>query len=239
MEFSIFKNAGLRIELSIKNDGSCRIWNPPNKETTANRRKFLEKTGIPPERLVSADLIHSAKVAPASSNDAGTIIEKVDGLLTREHDLYLSVTVADCLPIFLYDPQKSVVGILHAGWQGLHAGIIRNAFKLMSQNFGSVPSNILVGVGPSIGPCHFEIKHDLKEKFSNYPDALSERDNKMFLDLRTIVRAKLTEEGVSPINIEASQECTACIPQKYFSHRRDKSERIEAMIAVVAMTSAK
>ncbi len=95
---------------------------------------------------------------------------------------------ADCVPIMLYDPIRGVVGLVHAGWQGTVKKIAEKAVEKMQSHFGSKPGDILAGIGPSIGPDHYEIQRDVKERFRNaFGDAVNpmiiERDNRIWLNL--------------------------------------------------------
>lgn len=208
------------------------------KELT-NCENFLRKNGISLERLVRAGMAHSGEAAIVSLKDAGEKIEEVDGLATREKNLFLAVTGADCLPIFMFDPQKEIVGLVHAGWRGLGRGVVGATVKKMTE-LGAEPQNILAAIGPGIDVCHYWIKEEVKvemvEKFGPYfEQATQDREGKKYIDLKKIAKMQLVDLGVREENIEVSQECTACLPNKYFSHRRDQAEPIETMMAVMGM----
>ena len=94
----------------------------------------------------------------------------------------------------------------------------------------------MVGIGPGIGPCHFEVQDDVLERFREfYEEALARRDGKTFLDLKRIARRQLVNLGLKEESIEASPECTFCLEEKYFSARRDKPGKTEAMVAVIGL----
>ena len=227
----------IQAALSTKADGSCRLW-PANPEldaiTAANRLRFFESQDISPERVVGVFSEHEANVRAAGGADAGQELERTDGLVTRGKNLYLSLTVGDCLPIYIYDPSAKAIGLLHGGWRGLAAGILLAGIAAMRE-LGSDPANISVEIGPSIGPCHFEVKDEVAGAFADFPAAREARGGKTFLDLRLIAREMLKKEGVPDANIAASGECTACLPKKYFSYRRDKPEFVETMVAVIGL----
>lgn len=118
-----------------------------------------------PTPSVQAEQVHGNNIAVVDASQSGQTIAGVDGLITRAPNLFLTVRTADCLPLSLYDPKRQIIGLVHAGWQGVRQRIHLKALKL----FNSPPQDILVGLGPSICPrCyhrHFDlagtVKHDL------------------------------------------------------------------------------
>lgn len=206
-----------------------------NGETIQNRKQFFNRHNISETEIVTAQLVHGNNVTVVSKKDAGHHMPQTDGLLTDQKGLVLSITVADCLPIFLYDPEKKVVGLLHAGWRGLDAKIIYSAIELLKKRFAVLPENLIVGIGPGIGPCHFAVHEDVLEKFSNYPNTSEKRNNEYFLDLKQIAKQQLIAKNVQTDHIEINNLCTYCEKNMYFSHRRDKTNPIQTMVAGIAM----
>lgn len=217
MRFSIFeKYNNLFLEISGRQDGSMRI----NPHFSVNRLNFLKKIKIPTSRIVCAGLVNGCKIKIVQHVHAGKIINAVDGLITREKNLFLSITIADCFPVFLYHPQKGIIGLLHAGWRGIYGRIIERAIYYFSRYFNANPPEILVGVGPGICKDHFEVKEDLLKIFERYEQAIFKKGNRRFIDLREIIVFKLNGAGIRNNHIEISNECTYCNRGKYFSHRR-------------------
>ncbi len=237
--FLIFnKYSNLTIVMSEMRDGSMKLMpddSPNTRGNLGNRKRFLEKKDINPDFLISAEIVHGNSIEIVSVKDSNKVIAGVDGLLTNEKNIFLSVTVADCLPIFLYEPVKSVIGIIHAGWRGLEKDIAGVTVNKMKRVFGCEPENILIGIGPGICQKHFEVGEDVAEKFKEYSEAILREDKKIFLDLRKIAAQQFLRQGVAKNNIEISPECVFELSDKYYSYRRDKSGEIEAMMAVVGM----
>jgi len=255
--FSIFNNyPNLICDISGKKDGAMSspgflVGKFDNPKIAENRKNFFRKmrtsptartlipseTGITPESVVTVGSLHNSNVKMVSRKDTGKIIKDIDGLLTNEKNLFLSLTVADCLPVYLYDPRKEVVGLLHGGWKGVAKDILVGAVEKISANFGSCAEDILVAIGPGISQCHFEIKEDVLVNFSPFllKKTLIKRDKKMFLDLKKIVQIQLLGLGLKKENIEISPDCTFCLHDKYFSYRREKSEIPKTMIAVIGI----
>jgi len=142
----------------------------------------------------------------------------VDGLVTTNSNILLTLKVADCVPVFLYDPIKRIIGLVHSGWRGTVGNIVSNAIKMMQKN-GADPKGIRCFLGPAIGKCCYEvglevsrnIKYEAKEKLDN---------EKYKVDLHKQLRYQLTELGVPTNSIRTSNKCTYESPE-YHSYRRD------------------
>ncbi|MBU6390171.1 peptidoglycan editing factor PgeF [Patescibacteria group bacterium] len=186
------------------------------------RRRFAESAGIPTNRLFYAEQMHGPIVSIVR-DDSDARMAECDGLLTDFPDTALSIIVADCLPIYVYDPKRGVIGILHAGWRGLAGNIARVFSETARKEFGSEPEDFLVGIGPGIGPCHFEVGEEVSDKFRDYEAAVppKRRDGRAFLNLPQIAAFQFEELGVPHPQIEISLDCTYCLSEKYFSRRRD------------------
>jgi len=240
IRFSIFdRYPELVATISTKTDGNG-YFAPTgdaatDKATPVNRATFLAKLGIPCDRVVSAGLVHGAKAYRATFDDDGNIVPGTDALFANERDLFLSITIADCLPLFLFDPETKTFGLVHAGWRGLVAGIIPKTIHAMARECGVRAENLLVAIGPGIGACHFEVKNDVAVQFAEFPDAILRHDGAAFIDLRTVAQTQLLGLGVKADHLEISAECTYDLEDKYFSWRRDKPAFKETMMAVIGL----
>ena len=226
--------------VSEKKDGSMKIFSDKSRDllTMENRKKFFVKKDIRFENVSSALLCHGNKIEKITSKNKGKIFEGVDGLLTREKEVFLSVTIADCLPVFFYEPSKNIIAIVHAGWRGLQKGIIEEMInEIVSE--GGLSENIIAGIGPAIGVCHYEVGEDVAQEFSRYGSEIrKEKNGNIFLDLKRIAQLQLIENGILVDNIEINKECTFCEKGRYFSFRRDSGGdvlKMEAMIAIIGL----
>lgn len=235
LNFKLFqKYNNIVYGFSNKDDGSMRVTAGDPKEyaeNKKNREMFFERGGIGVSQVVTADLRHSAKVVVVEKNDAGGTVQETDGLVTTVKDLFLSVTSADCIPLYLFDG-SGVVGIAHAGWRGVVRGIITNIVSVMIEN-GAKKETILAGIGPGIQKCHFEIQNNVLGHFKQYQDAVIRHDGKIFVDLPAIIACQLDVLGIPLAQIDISDQCTCCIEQEYFSYRRDKV--LNVMAAYIGM----
>ena len=166
--------------------------------------------------------VHGNAVRVVTHADAGER-PPADGMVTRERGLVLCIFTADCVPILMTTCDSSVVAALHAGWRGVIAGIAANGIDAMEQ-LGAKRTDIRAALGPSIGPCCFEVDADLASRFaSEIPGATRHardgKPGKAYLDLRGIVRDQLLELGLSASAIENAGPCTRCAGDQYFSRR--------------------
>lgn len=176
--------------------------------------------------------IHGSNVVTVSSKDAGKLIDNCDGLVTNDPGVYLKISVADCIPLALFDPINKCVGLVHAGWRGLDGEIISNAVHVMSKNFGTNPAEILAEIGPHICRRHYEIKADLAEKFSGYDGVIERTDGKMFLDLEKVAIVQLKKLGVKFQNIETDKRCTFEDNSLPSYRRGDLKKRVHYLLGV-------
>ena len=237
--FTIFdRYPDLLIEFSDKADGAMK----PTGDSVVdgkifdNRDKFLKKLRVNKDSLVALDQVHEDKVLLVKLSHGGKLNLVADGLLTREKNLYLSIRVADCLPIYIFDPRSKVIGLVHCGWRSLSMNIIDKALTLAQKVFGLDTNSTIVGIGPGICSRHFEVKEGVAREFKDYPESVIRRDGKLFVDLKAITKKQLVEAGVKEDNIEISPICTF-EDINYFSFRRDKPKYVEAMVAIIGVRS--
>jgi len=230
MRFDIFGGyPNLKYGLSEKQDGSMKVF--ANGDNKGNRQKYFTDHQI--NNIVAAELVHGNFVYSANVNDAGKIIPNTDALATGQSNLFLSITVADCFPVYLFDPKTKIIALAHAGWRGIAAGIVKNTLDEMVKIGGS-PADFLCAIGLGIQQHHFEVRDDIIDKFSKYPLRIK-HGGKAMIDLPGIIKDQLLDFGLIDGNIEVSGECTYCLKDKYFSYRRDHPKNIEAMAAYIGM----
>ena len=202
----------------------------------ANRQAVLQALALDPHRHVEADQVHGAAVAVVGAGDAGTSIPDVDGLAAIEPGTVLAVHAADCATMLLADPRTGAVAAVHAGWRGTAAGIAMEAVRSLTDRFGSRAHDLLVAVGPSIGPCHYEVDEPVRERLGRWGwwDAVATPNprGRWQLDLREANRRQLVDVGVRPEHVEILDLCTYHHPDLFYSHRRDRiTGRMAAVIA--------
>ncbi|MFN3740506.1 MAG: peptidoglycan editing factor PgeF [Thermodesulfovibrionales bacterium] len=146
--------------------------------------------------------------------------EIADGVITDKKGVMIGIETADCVPVLLCDPALPVIGAVHAGWRGTAEGIIRNAIRKMKEVFLSEPSRILMAIGPSIGPCCYEVDEPVYRAISYQTGShYTARGNKYYIDLPTENIKQALLEGLREENIWASKECTRCEHERFYSYR--------------------
>lgn len=217
--------------LSEKSDGSMRLSD--DNSNLENRLNFFRGIGISEDKIVSASLAHGINVAVVNNNKE-KVISATDGLMTSSQDVFLLVTVADCVPVFFYDSEHKIIGIAHAGWRGAAGNIVGGMIRKIG-DLGGGADNLKISLGPGINSCHFEIKADVVGEFRNYGKHVINRDGGIFVDLKGIIKEQLRKAGINKENIEDNGECTFENKEKYFSFRRDKPEVVESMAALIGI----
>lgn len=177
-------------------------------------------------RQVHGDLIHKMGIGERESSSG---LPSGDGLITDQCGLLVSVSTADCVPVMLYDPVRRAVSVLHAGWRGSHLNISAKAVSMMESDYGSNSKDLLAGIGPSIGPCCFEVGPDVWEKLERDASCREEvvvhkKEDKAWVDLVQLNRMQLIEAGLHAENIQDTGLCTACDPNLFYSFRRDRKK---------------
>lgn len=166
-----------------------------------------------------------------------------DALITDQTEVLLTVRTADCVPVLVHDPVRKVVAAIHAGWRGTVAGIVPRTLSMMRQRFGSEPRSIRIGIGPSAGPCCYEVDEPvlerLREGFADWRTVVRETGpEKAVLDLRSLVRRQAEATGVLQERVCAVNVCTICHPDLFYSYRRDGAVR-ETMVSGIMLTAKK
>jgi YfiH family protein len=245
---SIFENQGITHGFFMRHGGvSPDPWGSLNTATTVgdsrenvieNRTRIFSAIGRRVESLYDVWQVHSNRVictAEARPLDEPPI--RADAIVTDRIDVTLFMRFADCVPIMLFDPIRGVIGMAHAGWKGTVHKIGRDTVAAMTSQYGSRPGDILAGIGPSIGPDHYEVGADVIAQVEHAfgTDAASllfYKNGRTFFDLWKANLLVLQKAGVE--NVQISEICTACNTQDWYSHRaeRGRAGRFGAIMAM-------
>lgn len=245
--FSSFDRAGIKHGIFSRRGGvSHAPWNSLNTgglsgderaNVIENRRRIFESVALPVESIFDVWQVHSSTVVVAERpRPTDFPHQKADAIITNKKGLTLFMRFGDCVPILLLDTVKRVIGIAHAGWQGTVKSIGEKTVKAMQLQFGSDPKDIVAGIGPSIGPDHYQIGLDVAKKildeYGHDDHLIDSRGEKLYLNLWETNRASLRRAGVS--QIEISGICTACNTDDWFSHRAEhgRTGRFSALISL-------
>lgn len=188
------------------------------------------RPGIKPEEIALAASVKKELIYMPVQKHTGRVFaleaqgEPVvaDAVLTSAKGVLLGVQVADCAPILLYDGRKETVCAVHAGWRGTAEGILKRAIDMMRPES---PGDILIAVGPAIRWCCYEVGEEVLgavSKETGEGKYHMERDGKICLDLPSANKTQAHSEGVPEENIWMSEECTFCLPERFYSYRFSK-----------------
>jgi len=231
-QFPHFNDSGLIHGIFTRLGGvSVSPWNSLNLGGTVgddpsavkeNLNRLVKAVNSKIDQLAQVRQIHSARVVRIDQPvDA---VDKADAMITNKPGPLLLMRFADCVPILYYDPKNRSAGIAHAGWQGTIKGVASQVVLEMGRNFGTDPEDLVVGIGPSIGPDHYQIGSDVlglvEETFQqNAHQVLIWDGDEVKLDLWKANRINLEKVGVN--NIVVSGICTGCNLEHWFSHRAE------------------
>jgi len=181
-----------------------------------NRRKVTKALSMPSAPIWLRQ-VHGPAVVEANESN---LAREADGSYTRSPGVVCAVLTADCLPIFLCDEAGQQVAVLHAGWKGLHAGVIASCIK----EFAASPESIMVWLGPAIGPEAFEVGKDVYTAFTLIDSGFAEcfvpcAENKWLANIYALATRLLNRSGVT--SIHGGRYCTYTEPDNFFSYRRD------------------
>ena len=149
-----------------------------------------------------------------------------DALVTDQPGVTVAVRTADCVPVLVHDPRRRVVAAIHAGWRGAVAGIVSKTLTLMEDRFGSTRSDLRVSIGPSAGPCCYEVDDPVLDLLRvGLPDwesvVCDYRGHTARLDLKALIRRQVEGDGISAPAVSLVNICTICHDQLFYSYRRE------------------
>ncbi len=230
----IFDNhPGVITGISERSDSSMVWWNrkPVDEMIRGNRDQFFKMQSIDSSRVVTGGTVHGTTVAVVDESSRGQYLLNTDALITNTKNLFLTITAADCMPVYFFDPITQSIGIAHAGWRGLVGGILEQVVRQMKVLFHVVPSNVRVTIGPHIGVCHFEVKDEVACQFN--PENIEHRDGAIFASLAGEAAQRLRAAGVD--NIIDAALCTYCHADQFFSARYDHVDPLQGMLAYIGL----
>ena len=216
-----------------------------DQQVITNRQLFCQGVGVLAEDIVTAEQVHTDRVAVVTKDDLGKgaknyseALRATDALITNIPDIPLMLFFADCVPVLIVDPVQKAIGIAHAGWKGTVDKIAQKTVLAMQKHYGTDPVHCLAAIAPSIGPCCYEVDdvviNKLKSQFENWQQLLRPHGSKFHLNLWQANRQQLEQIGVQGENIIVSDVCTACNKELFFSYRAEDgcTGRIGAVIVL-------
>lgn len=249
----MLENTRLISYFTQREDGNMSFARDTSREQVQNRFKAVaEKLDLEYTSMVCGHQTHGIKVGHVRPEHGGSGISKplffdeTDALITDIPGIALCTIHADCIPVQFWDAEHSAIGAAHSGWKGTLGEISACVVGKMSVCFGTRPEALTVAIGPGICQDCFEISEDVFHAFrSKFPELCNKESfvkegtaqGKWLLNLKAFVRESLLQSGVLPEHITVSENCTCCMEQRYFSHRRDCNRLVQkgAMSSIIAI----
>lgn len=182
-----------------------------------NRQLLVQQLKLPAEPLW-LDQVHGVSVVDASKDEMASY--RGDACFSRETNRVCAVMTADCLPVLFCDRQGQTVAAAHAGWRGLLAGVLESTLETMACS----SEDILVWLGPAIGPDNFEVGEEVYQAFvqqsaANAAAFEANRPGHYLADIYQLARLRLQNRGLT--HIYGGDHCTFQEQDRFFSYRRD------------------
>ncbi len=246
--FESFPDKELQQGIFMRHGGvSPTPWVSLNTATTVgdsrdniieNRRRIFSVLGRPVESIFDVWQVHGSQViCTEQPRPLDSPHQRADAIITDCPEITLFMRFADCVPIFLFDPVHKVVAIVHAGWKGTVDKIVSKSVAAMQARYHTQSADILAGIGPSIGPDHYEIGTDVARQVEaafgqDAPEVLSRDEGRTKFNLWQANLINLRNSGVK--EIELARICTACQTGDWYSHRAEhgKTGRFGAVLAI-------
>ncbi len=198
------------------------------EERADRRRQMAVDLGLDPARLRYCEQVHATNIAIVDSElrppgDNGMLASS-DGVITATPGVPVMSFSADCPLILVFDPQRRVLGLVHASWRCTVAVMARRLVELMISRFGCRPPELLAGIGPGAGPCCYEVRQDVLDAAASLPgrdDCFERRAGRWYFDLWRANRVQLCTAGLPDENVLTAGVCTLCRNDLYYSFRRE------------------
>ena len=210
-------NLGLNSGDAAENVLANRMLLSDALEIKTGRLIFPKQTHTATVKVISADFYKSGE------QEQKAFLNETDALITNLEGVCVAIKTADCVPVLIFDPERKVVAAVHAGWRGTVQNIVLETINKMAKDFGSQPSELIAGIGPSISPQIYEVGQEVWEQFTPefYAQTNPAKTGKRLLDLWKANHHQLVLAGVPSNQIETARICTWSDGDRFFSARRD------------------
>ncbi len=200
------------------------------------RREMFNRRGMGPVSVLRVRQVHGSRIVTVGTEDVRDG-EEADGIVTGVPGRFIGVVTADCVPLLLSDPDRRVIGAVHAGWRGALSGVVETAVSAM-EAIGARTANIRAAIGPHIGACCYLVGDDRAHAFVRAygSPAGGSSVTGTYADLGIAVRTALIRRGVLPEHIDHSVLCTSCQTDRFYSYRKDTKGTFGEMIGYIGMT---
>ena len=195
-----------------------------------NKAHFCNLLGYSLSHFAKSKQVHGQEVIKV---DEPGRFEGYDALICDVPEVILAVTVADCVPILLYCPERRAISAIHSGWKGSANNIIEKTIQAMQNAYDVLPKDIHAFVGACISHQNYEVGFDVAQHFDQAFYTASQNEGKYLLDLKAVCRNQLIGAGVHSQQIEVSEYCTVTNNELFYSHRFEKGNTGRMLAAIV------
>ncbi len=210
--------------ITTKQDGNLAFHvNDDEQRVLQNHKTLAKKHSYSYEKLIHMKQIHSNEVRVITKEEDFFSPLCCDALVTDEKNIPLMVMVADCSALLFYDDIQKVIGVVHAGRAGAFSNIIQNTLHTFSTQFNSKIEDIFVTIAPAICQECYEVGEEIfiEAQKLQLEYAILKKEEKYYLNIRSILESQLLQSGVKKEHIEISPLCNACHTQEYYSYRKE------------------
>jgi len=199
-----------------------------------NRTKLAKSLNIPLQSFTISNQVHGTHISIVGQAERGsgatnifTALKENDAMITNQENICLLIFVADCVPVLLYDREKKIIGLIHAGWEGTIGLITQKTVSLLQSYWDCRPQDIICAIGPSIGPCCYQVGPEVVDKVrktfpkNDYLVQAIAKDGRGYLNLWEANKIQLLDCNIPEKNIEVAGLCTCCHSDIFFSSRKD------------------
>ncbi|MCX8057332.1 MAG: peptidoglycan editing factor PgeF [Ignavibacteria bacterium] len=223
---------GISTKIGSVNDFNFNLGNFSNQQNDIkekNRKIFFDALNIDLKRVVYQQQVHSNKFTLVNEPK---LEKENDALITTQKNLFLVVTIADCIPILFYDRTNQIIGVVHAGWRGTYSKILLSTIEFAITEMKLSINDTFFYFGPSICSNCFEVDEDVAQLFDS--KFVKKKEKKFTVDLPQVNLNYLMKLGFNPSNVHISRLCTFECSSLLHSYRRDK-ENSGRMIGVIGI----
>ena len=207
--------------------------------THAHRKIFCRYNRLELDQFVCLEQVHGANIVRVGEANMGKGVRSdsdackgTDASLTNIPNVVLAVRSADCAPLFFLDKRKKAIGMAHVGWKGASEKLPSKMIQAFRRQFLSKPEDMIIGFGPMIRPCCYEVGAEFRDVFGQY---VFKRDIHYIFDLPGWITEDLKSEGIGIEQIYDSQFCTSCMNDEFPSYRKEGT-KVRHMWSVLTLT---
>jgi YfiH family protein len=221
---------GVRHAFTTRHQGSFDAISAPAGPFGDRRWPALDALGLQGRDVRYARQVHGNACLDADAADAGGLVGTGDALFTRQRTRSLAVFTADCVPLIVVDPEGPALGVAHAGWRGTVRGVAGQLVTALVERAAARPDRLRAVIGPSIGPCCYEVDEPVVGPLRAAFPAAWERwvrprgaghPGRWWLDLWAANAEQLVAAGVAADSVLRPRLCTGCRPDLFFSYRKE------------------